>query len=237
MVEVDLERSCASAIGFWAALAAAGLTLVFAALALAFFYAPEWTNIQDYAAKFHVSQMASFVPALLLVPVMIVLMACFCAYASGGGRTLALAALAFTCIYGAIIATNYYLQLFVVRLNLQAGQLDGLSILAMPNLRSVFFAMETIGYLFLSLATLVLAPVLSGSRLADWLRRLFITNGLIGIYGGVIALFDRPLWVFAGLAVWTVAFPVAMVLSALLFKQWGIKDLERGKQSAGARTR
>jgi hypothetical protein len=73
---------------------------------------------------------------------------------------------------------NYYLQLFVVRLNLLAGQLESLVLFAMPNFHSAFFALEAIGYCFSSLATLVVVPVFSGGKLASWIRGLFILNGL-----------------------------------------------------------
>ncbi len=114
--------------------------------------------------------------------------------------------------------SNSYLQLFVVRLNILQGQLEGLALLAMPNLHSVFFALEAIGYGFLSVAVLAVSPVFTGERLANWIRALFIMVGIVGIYGVVIAPFDQPVLILAGLGIWNLLFPISMVLVCIFFK-------------------
>ena len=145
-------------LGFWSAIAAAGLTVAFAILAVVF-TPEEWSDMASYANSFASIQMASFVPVLLLAPTMVLLMACIHYRAPEDKRALSLAAVAFTTVYATVICTNYYLQLFVVRLNILNKDLEGLSLLAMPNLHSVFFALESIGYAFLSLATLAITPI------------------------------------------------------------------------------
>ncbi|HXF62594.1 MAG TPA: hypothetical protein VNK95_13315 [Caldilineaceae bacterium] len=161
--------------------------------------------------------MASFAPALLLAPTMMALFASLHAATPEEGRMLTLLGLAFAGVYAAIVCTNYYVQLFVVRLNLINGALEGLALFAMPNLRSAFFALECIGYGFLSLATLTVSPVFVGSGVARWLRLLLIANGVLGIGGMAVALLDRPLLIFAGLGLWNVIFPAATCLLALYF--------------------
>lgn len=208
----------AAGLGFWAAAAGAVLSILFAGLAIAFPAAP-WAGIEAYARTFNPLQMASTVPALLLTPAMVVLMAGFHYCAPPEKRVFTLIAVGLACIYTAIISTNYYLQLFVVRLNILAGDLEGLTLLALPNLHSIFFALEVLGYGFLSLALLAVSPALGGGKLHTWMRRLFILNGLAGVYGVVVAPFDRPALIFAGLGLWSVIFPAAMILSGIFFRR------------------
>ncbi|MBI2847814.1 MAG: hypothetical protein HYX83_01420, partial [Chloroflexi bacterium] len=127
--------------------------------------------------------------------------------------------LMFTSVYAAIIASNYFLQLQTVRLNLIGGNLEGLSLLALPNLRSAFFALDVIGYGFLSFAAIVVCPIFTGNRLHSWIRWLLIVVGVIGVFGMVIAPLDLPLVVLAGSGLWAIVFPAVMVLIAIMFKK------------------
>ncbi len=204
-------------LGFWSAIAAAVLTVAFAILSIAF-TPEEWSDIASYANSFASIQMASFIPVLFLAPTMVLLMVCIHYRATEDKRVLSLTAVAFTTIYATLICTNYYLQLFVVRLNILNRDLESLSILAMPNLRSVFFAFEAIGYAFLSLATLVITPIFTEGTLENWIRWLLIITGALGLFGVVVAPFDQPMLIFAGLGLWSLLFPIAMVLIGLFFR-------------------
>ncbi len=208
----------AATYGFWSAILAAVFAIAFAILAVAF-PAAEWKGIAAYARSFSSTQMASFIPAFLLALAVVVLMVSIHFYAPEDQRLLSLLAIVCATIYAAIVCSNYYLQLFVVRLNLLAGQLEGLALLAMPNFHSMFFALEAIGYLFSSLATLVVVPIFSGGRLANWIRGLFIVNGAIGILGAIIAPFDQPLVILVSLGFWSLYYPISMILVGIYFKR------------------
>ena len=218
------------ALGTWSAILATTFTVAFVVLALAF--SPrEWTGIAAYAEDFTFLQMANFIPVILLAPTVVVLMVCIHRVAPEARRVLSLIGIAFSSVYAAIICTNYYVQLFVVRLNLIHGDLDGLTLLAMPNLRSVFFALETVGYAFLSLATMFISPIFSGGRLEGWIRWLLIGSGALGIFGVVVAPFDRPMLIFAGLGIWSLAFPVATALMSVFFRRRRAAGFQRGTLS------
>jgi len=163
--------------------------------------------------------MASFIPAFLLAPTVVVLMACIHHVTPETKKVFSLIGLAFASVYAAIIPTNYYLQLFVVRLNLERGTLDGLALLAQPNFHSVFFALETLGYAFLRLATLFASQVFSGGKLESWIRGLFIVSGAVGIFGVLVAPFDQPYLIFVGLGIWSLAFPISTVLLSTFFRR------------------
>jgi hypothetical protein len=205
-------------LGFWSAILAAILSLVFAVLAVAF-SPPEWNGIEAYAQRYDFLQMLNMIPVLVVPIAVIVVMACLHSLAPESKKVFSLTAVAFSAIYATIIPVNYYIQLFVVRLNIVSGDLDGLQLLAMPNLHSVFFALETIGYMFLSLATLFILPVFGSGKLAHWIRVFVIISGGLGIFGAIVALFDQPLLIFAGLGLWSLTFPIAMILVAMYFRE------------------
>jgi len=207
-------------LGFWSAIFASMFVILFVLIAIStslFFPMQAWSGIQGYAENFNFLDMASFIPAFFLAPTMVILIACINAIAPESKKIFSQIGLAFTVVYAVIIPTNYYLQLFVVRLNLQSGTLEGLSILAQPNLHSVFFALETLGYGFLSLATLFVSLVFTNGKLEIWMRSLFIVSGAVGIFGLLIAPFDQPYLIFAGLGIWSIAFPLSTILLGIFF--------------------
>lgn len=216
----DREARMAATLGVWAALAAAFLALSFGVLMVAIPSAP-WAGIDAYARAFTPLQLASMVPALLLTPTTIVVMACLHIWVVPPQRLWTLIGLTFSAVYAAIIAANYFLQLHTLNLSLQNGQLEGLALLALPNFHSAFFALEAIGYGFQSLATIAISPLFSGGRLENWIRRLLLLNGALGVLGVAVAPFDRPLIILAGAGLWSLVFPAAMILIAILFRRSG----------------
>ncbi len=209
-------QSKAITLGFWAALLTAIFTVLFV-ISTVVFLSPDWNGIEAYAQSFRSIQLVSLVPCVLFAITLVILMVSIHYYVPEEKRIFSLLGIAFSIIYATMIWINAYLQLYVVRLNILQGQLDGLALLAMPNFHSVFFALEAIGYGFLSIALLAVSPVFTGQRLANWIRGLFILVGVIGICGIILALFDRPVLILAGLGLWNLAYPVSMVLVCIYF--------------------
>lgn len=156
-------------------------------------------------------QMLNIIPAISVTLAVIVVMACVHSITPTSRKVFSLIAIAFSVVYATIIAINYYIQLFVVRLNIVSGDLDDLLLLAMPNPHSVFFALEAIGYMFLSLGMLFILPVFGQGRLARWIRFLIIISSGLGIFGAIAML------ILTGLGLWSLTFPVAMFLVAQYF--------------------
>jgi len=85
------------------------------------------------------------VPALLLVPTFVVLMACIDAYASEAGAVGRLG-LSFALVYAPIVAIDYFIQFTVIAPSLRSGQTEGLSLFTMYNPHGLFVALESLGY-------------------------------------------------------------------------------------------
>ena len=217
------DRQKVITFGFWSAILASVFAILFVLVAIAtslMFPMKAWNGMQTYVENFNFLDMASFIPAFFLTPIMVILIVCINAIAPETKKIFSHISLAFTIVYAAIIPTNYYLQLFVVRLNLQSSTLEELSILAQPNLHSIFFALETLGYEFLSLATLFVSLVFTSGKLEIWIRSLFIVSSAVGIFGVLVAPFDQPYLIFAGLGLWSLAFPISTILLSIFFRRY-----------------
>ena len=216
------RRSPALAVklGLGAALLAAALTVCFVVLALLFPAGP-WRDVDAYAASFRTIEVIQLVPVLLLAPVVVVLMACIHHLVSDVRHLWSHLAVIFAAIYATIIATNYVLQLFVVRLNVAAGELEDLALLAMPNPRSVFSALEITGYGFFALMALAAGAAFSGRGLERWVRYTFLVAGMTGLAGAAGGLADQRIVMLTGFGLSMLAFLAAAVLLGVYFWRLG----------------
>lgn len=205
-------------LGFWAAILATAFTMLFVLLAAAF-PSGEWSGIEAYARDFDSLQMAQLLPVLLLVPTVVVLMSSIHTVAPDNRKVYSRIGVALAGVYAAIIATNYMLQLFVVRLNVLNGDLEGLSLIAMANPSSVFVALEAIGYGIFGLVMLFTGSVFTGAKLESWIRGLLVVSGLTGVLGAIAAALGREMLTLVGFGVSLLAFPVATILMAVLFNR------------------
>jgi hypothetical protein len=207
-------------LGFAAALVAAALTVCFVALTL-LFPADPWRGIDAYAASFAAIDVVQLIPILLLAPVVVVLMVCIHHRAADGRHVAGLLAVTFATVYATIVTVNYVVQLYVVRLSIAAGDVEGLALLVMPNPRSVFVALEIAGYGFFALMALAAGAALSGRKLERWIRYAFLVAGSAGLAGAAGGLADQRLIMPTGFGLSLLAFLAAAVLLSVYFWRLG----------------
>jgi hypothetical protein len=140
-------------------------------------------------------------------------------YASDDKKIWSFLGLVFAVMYGAILSTNYWLLLTVVRESLLSGYTEGLTWFVVGSPHSITNTIEGIGYGFMGLAALFVSQVFDGDKLERWLRGLFIVNGVAGIAGVVLGGLGIILATMVSLAAWCVTFPVATIIVAVLFKR------------------
>jgi hypothetical protein len=94
-------------------------------------------------------------------------------------------AICFAVIYTTYNALNYVVQLATVipagytwNFDNQQGTQGPLSLLNQTP-HSLFWDVDALGYIFLSLATLAASPIFENPGLERWVRRFFLANGLI----------------------------------------------------------
>jgi hypothetical protein len=183
------------------------------------------TSMEVYASSFSSLQMLPFIPSLMLGPVFAVMMLCIHHYASQGKKILSQLGFSFALICAVILSIHYYIQLTVVQQGILNNETAGLWQFAAPNPHSFFWAFAALGYGFMGIALLFIAPVFEekSERSIKW---LLAANGVIGVVflvGEALGVFMINILVSF---VWGVLFPIVSVLLARIFRNLKIKKLD-----------
>ena len=146
----------------------------------------------------------SLIFGFVLVPSFIFLVICIHSYYGDKTHPYSLAGISFSIMYGVLIGFNYYMQL-----TLKPKGLSGLDLLSMNNPNSIMWVIEILGYFFMGLSTLAMAPVFGSTAVEKVVKYVFILNGLLGI-GGLIgyALNFNLSIMFFGLILWNIVMPI-----------------------------
>ena len=210
MEKADLTSARAAYhLGFWGAL----FSLIFGAM----YIAAELAHLLGLLGVHDSPQslVIRMTPSLFLPIAFIVLIGAIHATASQQDRVWTQIALAFAIIYAVFVSFVYFTQITVaVPLALQ-GDADKYPLLEF-TFGTFMFAVDILGYAFMSLATLFAAPVFKGDGLERWIRWALVANGCLAAPIALQIIF-QPLWYAA--AIWVVTFPVTTILLAIWFRQ------------------
>lgn len=191
-------------LGFWSALLSAATFIIFTICFVAILLVNPlfiWTDFADYVAynnannQFfkHLAQFMMLLFGLLYV----VLLNSIHDYAQDEKKTLSRISLTFGAIFAALIGIHYFLQISVVRSNLEAGQLGGLEQFIQGNPRSAVSGINMLGWsVFLGLSSLFIAPVFSGGHLEKVISYSFLANGVFMLLGAAAFVFDITVLLF-----------------------------------------
>ncbi len=212
-------------IGFWSSLLTGILNLWY--LVAFILYQPTlhapWNGIDDYAASFQqLPFLAWVIPCFLLTLAFSTMIITIYISAGEENKIWGLLALVFAAIYTAILSTNYYIQMMVVRHNLIHKMTDGLSLWLYANYYpySIPGALEGIGYLFMCLSFLCVSRVFSQGILERWIRWLFMAAGISGLLVFTDPLVKLPaVLVLIDLAIAGIVMTAGPLLLAVLFKR------------------
>ena len=159
LVKEDVAQKSAIGLGFWAAL----LLAILAAIAFALGITtpprsgPYCTGdciaypFTD-AARFVPRDYRWVIPAILLIPVFVIVSACIHSLVPATKRHLSLIGLCFASIAAGIIGIDYFIQFQVLEPSLLHGETVGLVLFSQYNPRGFFIALEDLGYLTLCVA-------------------------------------------------------------------------------------
>lgn len=207
-------------IGFWAAVFTAILAAVF--ITMGMFGSSSWDTFPGMVnyiwTTIKTIDYALFIPAFLLAPVFVVLMASIHYYASVDNKIYSLIGLAFALIYATIITTDYFVLWTVVLPSTIMGETAGLSLFSLYNPHGIFVSLESIAYMMMSLALLFIAPVFQGSRIEQALRWIFIAGFVLAIGSLVGVLLMKYDIVMYEIAIITIYCPVLIISGILLGK-------------------
>jgi hypothetical protein len=155
-------------------------------------------------------------PSLFLSPSFLVLIVCVHQMAPSERRAWSLAAVAFAALYAVMISINYYVQLAWVAPRLAAGNMQGLEPFLFVPFDSFLYAVDILGYSYMSLSTLFAARVFMGGGQERIVRWFLTANGLLIPFLAFQMYVHWLIWIAA---LWAVTFPGSTWSLAVLFRR------------------
>lgn len=146
-------------VGFWSAVLATVFSITYDAGQLA-----EWMGLMGSGggtgnASTPLGLVVLLTPSLFLGPSFLVLIVSIHQLSSPDRRVWSHAAVAFATVYTVLIGINYFVQLTWVAPRLAAGRTQGIEPFLFTPFDSFLYAVDILGYSFMSLATLFSAAV------------------------------------------------------------------------------
>ena len=205
-------------IGFWSAVLATVFSLLYIIAQLG-----EWIGLMGSGggasnASTVLGIVVLLTPSLFLGPSFLVLMISVHYLASPDRKIWSHCAIAFAIVYTVLISINYYVQLTWVAPRIAAGRTEGIEQFLFTPFDSFLYAVDILGYSFMSVSTLFAAGVFTGAGLERVARFFLIANGLLIPF---IALQMYVHWLIWVASLWAITFPGATWSLALLFKRIG----------------
>jgi hypothetical protein len=208
MTTSGTRSNAATRLGVWSAYLTAGSTIAFTAAAVvteARLLSPPWDAVLPLT------------PSLLLAPSFLAMLICANAVVSPDRTIWTQLGVAFAVVYVPLCSASYVVELFVVEPRVLRGAVDETTLLTIVRGDSVFNAIDGLGYLFMSLATLAAAPAFGGTRLERWIRWLFVAHGAVALPIFLTYFVSRTF--LYGAALWSVTLTASGVLMAAFFRR------------------
>lgn len=153
-------------------------------------------------------------PSLLLGSSFLVLMVSLHAATPEPRRVWSHAGAAFATAYAVLTGMIYFVQLTVVGPRLARGDIEGMEMFVFVPFDSFLYAVDILGYTFMSVATLFGAFALAGGGAERVARRFMVANGLLIPFLVFQMYWHSLIWVAA---LWAVTFPGATIALAVVF--------------------
>jgi hypothetical protein len=132
-----------------------------------------------------------------------------------------MAAVAFAAVYAVMISINYYVQLTWVAPRLASGDTQGIEPFLFVPFDSFLYAVDILGYTFMSASTLFAARAFIGGGQERIVRWFLTANGLLIPF---IALQMYAHWLIWIAALWAVTFPGSTWALAVLFRRAKVRS-------------
>lgn len=203
-------------VGFWSAVLATVFSLLYVVAQLA-----EWAGWLGSAggpesASTPYGLVILLTPSLLLGSVFLVLVVSIHQLAASDRKVWSHAAVAFATMYAALISIVYFVQLTLVAPRIAQGRVAGIEAFLFVPFDSFLYAVDILGYSFMSVATLFAARVFTGKGIEGVVRFWLTANGLLLPFL-VLQMYFHPLIWIASL--WAITFPASTWSLAILFRR------------------
>jgi hypothetical protein len=197
-----------SRLGFWAAV-----------LTAAFYTAWDLGFVAGFFLQWPATLTAAWAPSVFIPPAWVLLMVCVDRWAPEERRVFGEAAVAFGAIYAALSTAVYFVQLTVaIPTELAGAGAQQVGVLLWDQPRSFPYALDILGYTFMSLSALFAAFAFARQRFERWVRWTLLASGVVAVVLP-IQMFWLPAEVAAAPTLFT--FPAAAILLAVHFRRAG----------------
>lgn len=204
------------AVGFWSAVLATVSSLIYVVAQLAEWLGWLGSRGGAESASTPLGLVVLLTPSLLLGSSFLVLMVSVHQVAPPARKVWSHAAAAFGTAYAVLISVVYFVQLTLVAPRIASGRIEGIEPFLFKPFDSFLYAVDILGYSFMSVATLFASRVFTGPGLERVARRFLTANGLLLPFL-VFQMYFHPLIWIASL--WAITFPGATWSLALVFKR------------------
>jgi len=204
------------AVGFWSAVLATAFSLLYVVAQLA-----EWAGMLGSQGGPESSStvlgiVLLLTPSLFLGSSFLVLMVAVHQAAAPERKVWSHAAVAFATAYCVLISVVYYVQLTLVAPRLAQGRTQGIEAFLFVPFDSFLYAVDILGYSFMSVATLFAARVFAGGGLNRVVRGFLTANGLLLPFLALQMYWHPLIWVAS---LWAVTFPGSTWALAIFFRR------------------
>jgi hypothetical protein len=203
-------------VGFWSAVLATAFSLTYVVGQLAEWLG--WLGSQGgpESASTPLGLVMLLTPSLFLGSSFLVLMASVHQMTEPDKRVWSHAVVAFATAYVTLISVVYYVQLTLIAPRMAAGRTDGIEPFLFVPFDSFLYAVDILGYSFMSLATLFAAMVLTGKGIERIARVCLTANGLLLPFLALQMYFHPLIWIAS---LWAVTFPASTRSLAIAFSR------------------
>ena len=215
------HRQSVARLGFWSATLATIFSLTYVVGQLAEWLGWLGSKGGPESSSTPLGIAVLLTPSLFLGSAFVVLLVCIHETTPSDERVWSLASLAFGIAYLALISMNYYVQLTLVGPRLARGDTAGIEGLLFVPFNSFLYAVDILGYSFMSVATLFAAPIFRGPGLDRAIRLFLLGNGLLLPFLALQMYYHPLIWIAS---LWAITFPGAT---------WSLAVRFRGQARAG----
>jgi hypothetical protein len=212
------------AVGFWSAVSATAFAVTYVVGQIA-----EWLGLMGSGggaenASTALGLVVLLTPSLFLGSSFLLMMVAIHQVSAPDKKVWSSAALVFATGYAVLISINYFVQLTWVTPRLVDGRIAGLEQFLFVPFDSFLYAVDILGYSFMSVATLCAALVFTGKGVERIARWFLLSNGLLLPFIALQMYWHSLIWIAA---LWAVTFPGSTWAVAILFRRLRV-DATRG---------
>ena len=127
-------------------------------------------------------------PAILLLGIFNVLLACLYQAAAENKRLYSQIALASAAMAAAVLGADYYIQIATLQPSILKGEVEDVALVTQYDPHGIFIAREELGYLLMSLASLSAGLVFGGAARLERAIRWLLMGGALAAFAVYAAL-------------------------------------------------